>query len=629
MRRPAVVALVFLSACDPAAPTQVSPRALEDGPSDLSHEPGAPRGMSPDVFETPGLDPLWAVPAPLPQAYCEINVEGVLRATETDYIPHVIQCENGGANFEALKAQAIAARSVAYYAMYNDGKICDSQGCQVYSCGAQPQQIHYDAAAATAGQYLSFNNWLTYGFYVAGDPQQPASCIDTDNANVSSTEKWVTFNEGKTLYDVDQTALGFIFPEDINVNGYGQNRGCMSQWGSRCLENTKGYDAVGILRFYYGADIQILQAQGPCVAPPNKPPEGNFEAADCTSGIAGWTWDPDQKDQAIQAHVSFLAPYGDPNAVTVTIAADQHREDLCQALGSCAHGLSLGMPRSLMDGQPHAVHLYGVDAGGGGHVELPGSPKEFTCAPPPLPQGVRRHVPDPAALAAWKFDTFWQMANVDDATLAGIPQWQAIAGAPALVQAEGDPAVWLVDAGFRRRVPSPEALAAWQFDPATIQTITPAELQAMPQGTDVRPAPFLIKGSGPEVYVLDDPQCPPGGDPDDPLCPPEAETTGGTTGSSDSGTGGGPGSGSGMSATGEDEPTSGGGGGFTGGPDGTDTDMPHPSTATAGQALPPGYGQHDGLCRVDARGNAHGSAWALLLLAGLGRRRRGAVARSG
>jgi hypothetical protein len=54
------------------------------------------------------------VPAPLPAAHCEIEVEnqGVLDLEE-DYLPHVITCENGGANLEALKAQAIAARSVA------------------------------------------------------------------------------------------------------------------------------------------------------------------------------------------------------------------------------------------------------------------------------------------------------------------------------------------------------------------------------------------------------------------------------------------------------------------------------------------------------------------------------------
>ncbi|WP_434420121.1 FG-GAP-like repeat-containing protein [Nannocystis pusilla] len=239
---------------------------------DIAAEPGAPRGMSPGLegLTYPSSPSAGSIQAPLPQAYCAINVEGVSRATETDYIPRVIACENGGADFEALKAQAIAARSVAYYAMANDGTICDGQGCQVYSCGIAPQAIHYEAAAATSGQYLAYGGWLTYGFYVAGDPNLPqTSCIDTANGSVAATEKYVTFNDGKTGHAVAQTKLGYVF--DVGAPGYGQNRGCMSQWGARCLEN-KGHDSAGILRFYYGADIQILQAQGACVVQP-EPPE--------------------------------------------------------------------------------------------------------------------------------------------------------------------------------------------------------------------------------------------------------------------------------------------------------------------------------------------------------------------
>lgn len=203
------------------------------------------------------------VPAPLPAAHCDVLVDGTgVVDLEDDYLPHVIQCENGGANLEALKAQAIAARSVAYYSVETSGSICDSQGCQVYSCGATPQAIHYQAVEETSGQYLMYNNTLTYGFYVAGDNNtSPPACVGVSGA----TEGWVTYNEGQTGTDVEQTALGFIHdPADF---GYGQNRGCMSQWGARCLENNNGYDALDILRFYYGDDIQVIQAEGECVLP--------------------------------------------------------------------------------------------------------------------------------------------------------------------------------------------------------------------------------------------------------------------------------------------------------------------------------------------------------------------------
>ncbi len=206
-------------------------------------------------------------PAPLPSAICQINVNGSNKATETDYLPHVIQCENGGANLQALKAQAIAARSVAYYAMAENGTICDGQGCQVYSCGAQPSAIHIQAVQETAGQYLSFNNTqkgqvLTYAFFVSGDNDQTANCHGVSPG--ANTENYVTYNEGKTWTDVKETSLGFQYKTPANY-GYGQNRGCMSQWSARCLENEKGYDYKAIIEYFYGADIEITQAQGPCV----------------------------------------------------------------------------------------------------------------------------------------------------------------------------------------------------------------------------------------------------------------------------------------------------------------------------------------------------------------------------
>src|SRR5690606_15349669 len=47
-----------------------------------------------------------AVAAPLAKAYCDIQVTGKgVKPMETDYLPHVITCENGGANLQALKAQ--------------------------------------------------------------------------------------------------------------------------------------------------------------------------------------------------------------------------------------------------------------------------------------------------------------------------------------------------------------------------------------------------------------------------------------------------------------------------------------------------------------------------------------------
>jgi MYXO-CTERM domain-containing protein len=201
------------------------------------------------------------IPAPS-DAYCEILVEGSgIKDIETDYLPHVITCENGGANLEALKAQAIAARSVAYYYIANQGSVCDSQGCQVYTCGNEPSALAIQAVQETSGLYLNYDGVLTYAFYVAGDPNTaPPACVGTPNVG---TENWVTYNEGNSGTNVEQTELGWVF--NPGEPGFGQNRGCMSQWGARCLENDNGYSYEQIIRFYYGEDTNITQAQGPCI----------------------------------------------------------------------------------------------------------------------------------------------------------------------------------------------------------------------------------------------------------------------------------------------------------------------------------------------------------------------------
>jgi len=617
-----------LFACDPASSSPepagnldvVEPAdeaaAAEDVPGDsLAPAAGEPRGMlpptGPDGLATPLPPPLTAIKTPLAQAYCQIDVNGAKKDTEADYIPHVIQCENGGANFEALKAQAIAARSVAYYAMATNGTICDGQGCQVYGCGAQPLQVHYDAAKATAGQYLTYNGWLTYAFYVAGDSKVAApGCVDTANGTDSPTEKYVTFNNNKTVYDVDQTTLGFVFPEDLNVGGYGQNRGCMSQWGARCLENNNGQNSADILKFFYGADISIVQAEGPCVVDPNKPAQGSLDEVGCAQ-VRGWAFDEDSGAAPINAYVSFGAPLGDPNAVTVTALASQPREDLCGPLGSCDHGFTLGVPRSLMDNQPHPVHAHAVDPQAD-PVALGGSPKDLLCPPPALPKGVRRWISSPEALASWQFDTFWQMARLDDATVAAIPQWQDLPLSPLLVRIEGEPTVWLVDNGFRRQIPGPQTAVAWRLDPGAALVWPPEDLMMLPVGTPLRPEPFLVTAPGdPAVFILDDPQCRPEGDPLDPLCPTPPEPTTGEPEATDSFNASAPTEGFDGESSGQGE---GGSSSSGAAPD------------SAGPALPPGFGQDvEGACDVVGDTGSRGASGLLALtLLVIGRRRRGA-----
>lgn len=311
-----------------------------------------------------------AVGQPL-EAYCKAQVNGVGTIdVETDYLPHVVHCENGGAPYESLKAQAVSARTFLYYKLETAGSINDGTSDQVYSCGSEPTADQIKAVQETSGQFLSYKGDTICAFFVAGAKQSPPSCQGgTDDA--TNTEKYVTYNWGLSGDAIHQTTLGWV------NTGNTRNRGCLSQWGSRCLAND-GWVYADILHFYYGMDATLETATGSCVTPQNQPPTGNLDAADCTS-VRGWAQDPDEPDKAVEVHVSFDAPFGDPSATTVVVSADQKRDDLCTAIGSCNHAFDVAIPAALRNGAAHAVHVEAVDTAGGGAVALAGSPGSITC----------------------------------------------------------------------------------------------------------------------------------------------------------------------------------------------------------------------------------------------------------
>ena len=194
-------------------------------------------------------------------AFCTVDVKGKgQKDVETDYLAHVVQCENGGAPFEALKAQAVAARSYLYYKLANQGYITDGQGDQVYSCGATPNAQQVQAVKDTAGQVLRYGGTQVAAFFVAGAKPSTANCVAKgSDSDATNTEKYVTYNWNKSGNGIEQTTLGWV-----NI-GNKANRGCQSQWGARCLAD-KGWGYVDILKFYYGMDIDFVNADGPCTA---------------------------------------------------------------------------------------------------------------------------------------------------------------------------------------------------------------------------------------------------------------------------------------------------------------------------------------------------------------------------
>ncbi len=198
-------------------------------------------------------------------AYCTVSVKGKgTKQVETDYLPHVVQCENGGADTEALKAQAVAARSYMYYKIAKYGSISDGTGDQVYSCGKTPTSKHINAVKATAGQVLMYQGKFVCAFYVAGAKPSTSTCKAlSSDPDSTKTEKYVTYNQGKTLGNVKASPLGWS-PGPGKI--YAENRGCKSQNGAHCLA-LKGKKYPEIIRFYYGADINLVTTTGSCVNP--------------------------------------------------------------------------------------------------------------------------------------------------------------------------------------------------------------------------------------------------------------------------------------------------------------------------------------------------------------------------
>jgi len=201
-------------------------------------------------------------------AYCEADVDGVgIIDVETDYLPHVVACENGGADFEALKAQVVAARTYLYYKLDSSGSIGDGTSDQVYSCANAPQDEHYAAVEETSGQVLTYDGYTICAFYVAGAIPSNDDCVAVaGDDDYSGTEHYVTYNWGLSGDDIEQTTLGWVDPGNV------YNRGCKSQNGADCL-STEGWYHDEILQFYYGMDIVIETAEGDCVEIPDGGPD--------------------------------------------------------------------------------------------------------------------------------------------------------------------------------------------------------------------------------------------------------------------------------------------------------------------------------------------------------------------
>ena len=294
-------------------------------------------------------------------------------------------------------------------------------------------------------------------------------------------------------------------------------------------------DVGGVGFVYVSPYMSLVEAYKELMGLGNKPPAGVLDEATCEQ-LRGWAQDPDDPESAVTVDLYFGGAKGDPAAVPVQVDANAYREDLCQALGTCEHAFELEVPLSLRDGAPHQIFAYANDSKDGAAAEMEFSPSQIECAPPTIPAGVRRWIVDPESLAAWKFSPFWQAIQAGEPDVEAIPKSLDLGLVPILARSEAEPAkIWLIDQGFRRHVVDDVIAAAWGFDLAAAELWASAELQALPEAAPIRPAPVLLKGPGPKIYLLDDPLCDPHSDVIDPLCQHGSPDTGSTGNSGSTG----------------------------------------------------------------------------------------------
>lgn len=203
-----------------------------------------------------------------------------------------------------------------------------------------------------------------------------------------------------------KNASGFIIAWEFDVsasNDHGRSMDITGSFGPGA--GRKHVDGSFLPQFSYTA--QVAQFDGhagsfdtcngggmggddePTPPPPQAgPPQGNFEAADCTA-ISGWAFDPKSPAASIEVHIYRDGPAGS-GAFVQSVSANISRPDVNAAFGITGnHGFWAPIMESLKDGQNHSLYIYALAANGTGpNPVILGSPRTINCPPtsPPPPQ---------------------------------------------------------------------------------------------------------------------------------------------------------------------------------------------------------------------------------------------------
>ena len=147
---------------------------------------------------------------------------------------------------------------------------------------------------------------------------------------------------------------------------------------------------------------------------PNQLPTGVFDEIRLSDGvIRGWTYDPDHSESPNTIQIFFDGPAG---AGTLIHSAPTNipREDVNSAFAITGqHGFEFTIPASYRDGQPHSVHIYGIDLDDSSKSTLlTGSPKSFTLPASQPPNKTFVFVEDFSDNSAgWTLGTEWEIGS--------------------------------------------------------------------------------------------------------------------------------------------------------------------------------------------------------------------------
>jgi SpoIID/LytB domain protein len=321
---------------------------------------------------------------------------------------------------EAVKAQAVAARSYARYAFEHNSAqpydICDTTACQVYGGAAQylngvSNSIHEEAASnaavvATSNRVLTYATRTIFAEFSASNGgitssgNQPYFLTKADPYdNAASGDPYLSWTETVTASSVaDYYGLKQVTEIDITAREGGRLwgglvksalvRGLASNGSSTSLTVT-GADlasAMGLSYRYFHLRRTV--------------PVGHLDTMSWQGlhvlRVGGWTFDPSHSDVSTTVQV-----YVDSTLFTAT--ASQPRSDVQRIYKtiSAAHGFALNVQ---VPGGTHKVCVYGVSSSGQDRLSLGCRSKTVGVEPVGHVDKVVRAAAGKVRIAGWAFD---------------------------------------------------------------------------------------------------------------------------------------------------------------------------------------------------------------------------------